>query len=141
MTRWASCLLSKRINIDIKINMWTIFKEVSKVRVKKVHRCVCAWSRMIFLFFSCYFKSEKKKKKNESNKKKTTIYLSSYIFVFCTRPCKIGRCILNENSKYEKWTYVNDQRLVSFFINLLNQVHWDCYLIIDSKIKWKFSRG
>jgi hypothetical protein len=82
---------------------------------------------MIKDYFSFFNVTQEKKKE-----------ISSMLhFIFLLYPSvKIRQVYVNENSKYEKWTYVNDQRLVSFFIYLnacLLSFFFDNWL----QIKWR----
>jgi hypothetical protein len=94
-------------------------------RVKKVHRCAHNQGQCFFHFYYS---------------KKDISRMLHFIFLFFLlySSVKIGQVYSNQNSKYEKWTYVNDQRLVSFFIHLyrrrlLISFFFDNWL----QIKWR----
>jgi hypothetical protein len=87
---------------------------------------------MIKDYFSFFNVTQEKKKE-----------ISSMLhFIFLLYPSvKIRQVYVNENSKYEKWTYVNDQRLVSFFIYITrsrpSSTH--SHFLFDNwlRIKWR----
>ena len=102
MTRWASCLLSKRINTSCRKFTYKRLEEKLAVRVKKGPQ-MCSRSRTTFVLL---FHFEKKD------------ISPNAILLLCFVPVRENWAgVLKwKNSPYEKWTHVNDQRLVSFFI-------------------------